>query len=456
MGAARDARTVDELRAEVDIDFGLFNVTLERLAPRYSPISHADAHDEAMRQFVDRNRTDLVARLRSAMLKRFDAREPIEGWAELRSLRWLSAPESWGLTKDSADSVALQAYVEQALTDRVGALVAKKGDGLPAYEQVRSRNIALVRSIASDLVALVRAAGRPLPAILADPEPAEAITTRFDQVGVFDFRDLTENDVVAWLAALRQWPSGMPQTTELGVHGLSQDVLTRTQAAAARARAERLRLRRIITIGDREFDVETGDYGQLLTELQQSFDDSPGIKASRNRFARLEPPAAVRKASASASGRPRAAITPDSMLSPAQREAIGFVGEWFAYHWLRRYHPAADEFSWVSTNRRRVFPGDVGDDSLGFDFRVGSGKQPLMFEVKASRSEGGRIELGETEVRAAQRFAGSERWRILVITSVFDASRLTVTMLPNPFSAGGRGLYREEGGALRFSYRLEN
>ncbi|MFF7643096.1 protein NO VEIN domain-containing protein [Streptomyces canus] len=77
---------------------------------------------------------------------------------------------------------------------------------------------------------------------------------------------------------------------------------------------------------------------------------------------------------------------------------------------------------------------DLGDDGLGYDFRVGSGRQPLLFEVKASQGEGGQIELGESEVRAAQRHTGSDRWRILMVTSVLEPSRLRVAMLPSPFS----------------------
>lgn len=68
----------------------------------------------------------------------------------------------------------------------------------------------------------------------------------------------------------------------------------------------------------------------------------------------------------------------DAGLSPAQREAIGYMGEWYAYQWLRgRYSADVDETSWVSSNRRKAFPGPPGDDGLGFDFKVGSGKRPM-------------------------------------------------------------------------------
>ncbi|MFJ6054812.1 hypothetical protein [Streptomyces sp. NPDC092307] len=77
-----------------------------------------------------------------------------------------------------------------------------------------------------------------------------------------------------------------------------------------------------------------------------------------------------------------------------------------------------------------------------------------MFEVKATQGEGGRIELGESEVRVAQRFTGNDRWRLLVVSQVRDPEHMAIRMLPNPFGREGRGRYREEGGALRFSYWL--
>ncbi|MEU0246187.1 DUF3883 domain-containing protein [Streptomyces sp. NPDC006235] len=145
----------------------------------------------------------------------------------------------------------------------------------------------------------------------------------------------------------------------------------------------------------------------------------------------------------------------DSGLTTAQREAIGYVGEWYAYQWLcARYPDRMDETCWVSGNRRKAFPGPSGDDGLGFDFRVGSGSQPYLYEVKATAGEGGRFELGESEVRAARQHAGNDRWRLLVVTHALTSHRVAIQMLPNPYGKRGQGRYREEGGALRFSYPL--
>ncbi|MFY0511884.1 protein NO VEIN domain-containing protein [Streptomyces anulatus] len=131
------------------------------------------------------------------------------------------------------------------------------------------------------------------------------------------------------------------------------------------------------------------------------------------------------------------------------------VGEWYAYQWLCvRYPDSMDETGWVSGNRRKTFPGPSGDDSLGFDFRVGSGNQPYLYEVKATGGEGGRFELGGSEVRAARQHAGNDRWRLLVVTNALTPHKVAIQMLPNPYGKRGQGRYREEGGTLRFSYLL--
>lgn len=458
IACARTARGIDELRLVLGIDFAALNDTLQSLAPHHDPISHAEAHEEAVRGYLDLHKKELVNRLRWAAKNDFDARRPLADWQSLRSLDWITAPAAWAYTVDTASSELLERHVEEQLTLRLGEPAPRKGDTLPAFEQVRSGNNRVIAATAADLVALVKAAGRPLPAALAGANPAESITAHLDEAGALDFRLLTPDDVVAWLAVLGHWPDGMAATTDPGRHGLTTVDLDRVRNAAEHERRERERRRRTLSVGGREFDVQSGDFTELTVELQRALDNDavPGLSSGRAIFTRLQPmkPASRTPETDRRRGR-RYGGAPDAGLSPAQREALGYMGEWYAYHWLRgRYSVGMDETSWVSSNRRKAFPGPSGDDGLGFDFKVGSGKRPMMFEVKATRGDGGQIELGESEVRAAQQHAGNERWRLLVVTSVLDPERVDIHMLPNPFGKQGRGRYREEGGALRFSYRL--
>ncbi|MGW6891050.1 sacsin N-terminal ATP-binding-like domain-containing protein [Streptomyces chartreusis] len=450
---ARRARDIDELRDAAGIGFAEFNGTLAALAPRYPMTSRRDTHREAIQVFLEVHRGALLDRLRRARLARFDAHQAQPDWQQLRELTEIEPPAEWDHTLDTATPRQVCARVEEVLADRLGSHLPMEGADLPAYTSLLPRNRAVIRAAAPDLAALIRACRRPLPAPLADSDPAESVTELLDGVGALDFRLLDADGIAAWLAALGHWPAGMLASADPAVHGVTALDLDNGRKAADSARAQRERRQRIVTISGKELDVHAGDFTELTVELQRALDADPKLLSSRNVFAPLTP-MAPRTSGPSSNPRGGAGRGEGRVLSTAQREAIGYAGEWLAYQWLCRHYPAANETSWVSTNRRKFFPGLPGDDGLGYDFRVSSGRHPLLFEVKASQGEGGQIELGETEVRAAQRHAGSNRWRILVVTSALEPARLRVLMLPNPFSSRGRDLYREEGGALRFSYRI--
>jgi hypothetical protein len=76
-----------------------------------------------------------------------------------------------------------------------------------------------------------------------------------------------------------------------------------------------------------------------------------------------------------------------------------------------------------------------------------------MYEVKTSQSDGAQIELGETQVLAAQKNARNELWRLLVVTNVLNENR-RIRMLRNPFNPQARGHYTFVGQDLRLRYVL--
>ncbi|MFC4507296.1 MULTISPECIES: sacsin N-terminal ATP-binding-like domain-containing protein [Streptomyces] len=456
---ARAARGTDELRRDLGIGFAELNDTLRAMNPPLEPISHADEHEEALRTYLDLRKKELVNRLRWAVLEDFDARRPMPDWPSVRALDWITAPEAWTYTVDTADTGSLEAHVEAQLALRLGRAVPlpRSGERLPAPDQVRGANLRTITGLAADLAVLVRAAGHPLPTALTGVEPAEEVTARLEAAGALDFRPLSPTDVVGWLAALGQWPDGMAMATDPERHGLSEGDLDRVRNAAEHERRERERKRRSISVGGRDFDVHSGDFTALTRELDRVLQSgsAPAITAAGPlRFTDPRPQTGRTQASSHTRGRRYGGGT-DSGLTTAQREAIGYVGEWYAYQWLCACYPdRMDETGWVSGNRRKAFPGPSGDDGLGFDFRVGSGSRPYLYEVKATGGEGGRFELGESEVRAARQHAGNDRWRLLVVTHTLTPHKMAIQMLPNPYGKRGRGRYREEGGALRFSYLL--
>jgi hypothetical protein len=76
------------------------------------------------------------------------------------------------------------------------------------------------------------------------------------------------------------------------------------------------------------------------------------------------------------------------------------------------------------------------------------------YEVKSTLGDGGQVELGETQVRAAQENARNANWRLLVVTNVLNENR-RIRMLRNPFHPASRGQYEFVGQGLRLRYVIQ-
>ncbi|WP_238782733.1 sacsin N-terminal ATP-binding-like domain-containing protein [Streptomyces monomycini] len=140
---ARAAGGTDELRRVLGIGFAELNDTLRAMSPPLDPVSHAAEHEEALRTYLGLRKKELVNRLRWAVLEDFDARRPMPDWPSVRALDWITAPEAWAYTMDTADTGILEAHVEVQLALRLGRSVPlpRSGERLPASDQVRGREL---------------------------------------------------------------------------------------------------------------------------------------------------------------------------------------------------------------------------------------------------------------------------------------------------------------------------
>lgn len=461
IGAARTAATSEELRVSVGVKFADFNSTLATLTPQYAPVSHQAAHEQALRQHLALCHRSLCDQLRWARIPDFDARRPQADWPDLRSFDWVTVPEAWGITVDEATRAELTDLVADAVVARLGYAPPVGGPVLPALDTVAAANKARVTRAGPDLARLARAWANShrvtLTSVLSSDDPGAEIAALFDANGVLDFRDLSDDDIPAWLDALGWWPAGMPATADPAIAGVSAEQLAAADSAATVARRERERRRRLVRIGDHDIDVGVGagDMAALMDALQVNLDANPAIITGPNRISDLQRlPATRPRGGGGGGGGGGGSGDPMGGLSDEQRQALGFAGEWLAYQWLIRLYPEANESSWVSTNRRRVFAGDPGNDSLGFDFRVERARGPIMFEVKASRDDPGIFTLTDSEIREARRHARDGRWRLLIVPFVSEPAWCRVLRLPNPFEARAEGLFRAEGEGIRYRYHL--
>jgi hypothetical protein len=457
LAAALDAPDLATLQRKLKIPLRELNTTLSSLGNRYPVIDYSQQHAEDFSDYLRSLRDRLLDRLRWARWDRFAAFDPQPDWPQLRRVESIGPDPNWGTTVDTVPPDLMDARLEEELTRLLGAGPAVSGPPLPRLSDCAKVNAELVDGTAAKLTRLVRAwlvrQGVPIEKPWAGEETAgRELLGALDMAGALDFAELSLPDVLRWLQVLNIWPADMLPTDDLAMLGITADDLDHQKTEEQRQRAERARQQRTVHIDDEPFDLDEG-FNALREALAQSLEKTPGFLATRRRFASLqeidERPTRDSRSGGGGSGTSRRPPDPP----PQQKLAIGFAGEWLAYQWLtQQYGPDFTQECWVSRYRERLFPGS-GNDDLGWDFEVPVPRGRHYYEVKATLTDGGQIELGETQVIAAQENARNRRWRLLVITNVFNENR-RIHMLRNPFDPATRGRYSFVGEGLRLRYLI--
>lgn len=451
--AAQQAADLDSLRIAIGATLSEINHTLAAMEPARPPIDYTMRHEETFGLHVLGCWPRLTDQLRWARLEVFRARTPIAGWTTLRDRNSLRPDPAWGLTFDTLDERTMTERAQHQLSELLGGPPPPTGPELPSIHIVRENNALEIGRLAPLVARTVRAwcatHAESVPAALRDSADERSLVQLLDSAGALDFEPLDLASLLTWAGSLGAWPSSMPLTMDCTALGLTEQDLDAEQNEVERQQEERQRARRTVAVDGVAIDVG-GGYDALRQQLIESLERSPDFVTTRARFARLEPMIqSVRRGGGGVSrpskGTPRGSET--------QRNAIGFAGEWLAYRWLSARHKAVfTDDCWVSANRARHLPGSPGDDGLGYDFSVPSPGGPLLYEVKATIGPPGEFMLGESEIRAAQQYAGGDRWRLIVITEALSAGR-ELRLLNNPFRTRSRGTFSFAGQGLRVQYR---
>jgi len=455
---ALDAPNLAALQRQLGISLRELNATLSSLGDRYSVIDYSQEHAEDFSDRLRQVRDRLLDRLRWARWDRFAAFDPQPDWQQLRRIESIGPDPDWGTTIDTLTADLMDARIEDELARLLGAAPPTSGPALLRLSEYARANAELVDGAATRLAKLVRAwlmrQGLPIGKPWADEEEAgRDLLAALDAAGALDFSELTLPNVLGWLQVLDIWPSDMSPTDDPATLGITAEDLDHQKADEQRQRAERARQQRIVHIDDEPFDLEEG-YSALREALAQSLDKTPGFLTARRRFAGLKEVDSRQDRGGRAGGGGSGAGRRPPELSTQQKVAVGFAGEWLAYQWLaQQYGPDFTQDCWVSRYREQLFPGS-GNDNLGWDFEVPVRHGRHYYEVKSTLADGGQIELGETQVIAAQENARNRQWRLLVITNVLNEKR-RIHMLRNPFDPDSRGRYSFVGQGLRLRYVID-
>ena len=453
-----DAGNVDGLRISLGLPLAALNATLFMLGDRYKPIDYSEQHAEEFADHVRRTRDRIFDRIRWTRWDRFTAFEPQADWTAVRRLDVLTPDSGWGLTLDVLTTELMEARIDAELERVLDVAPPTTGVPLESMTECSKNNSQTIKVSIGSLTVTVRAwlsvLGLPIESPWHDPDvAARALPEALDAAGALDFVELEPSTLLRWLQVLCSWPSDMPLTIDLDELGLSKEDIEAQRSEEAQRRADAVRARRTVYLDNQPFEIG-GDLTEFAAALDRSLEATPRFLTSRNRFASLQEVSEGATRTKGSGGGATGGSSRQPRLSDAQRDAVGFAGEWLAYKWLDRLH--GDDFSpecWASAYRELAFPG-IGNDGLGWDFQVPTRQGLLMYEVKTSQGEGGQLELGETQVLAAQLNARNGRWRLLVITDVLNESR-RIRMLRNPFDPRSRGQYVFVGQGLRLRYTPE-
>jgi hypothetical protein len=454
--ACREAEGLSSLRDRLGISYADFNRALLALGPPYRPIRNPEGHKQSLAYHKQQNREQIFLSLRQKFLDDFNHGRPLTEYARLRTLDSLTPDPDWLDLCETPTAIMLWERTNAWLVATGASPVGGTESGLPLIDEVRLKNSKFLDAVAKEMVLIVQVwcwkNNAPPPSIWGTADPAAQIKQAADTECLFDFELLDNARVISWLRGKGHWPHAMPPTTEHNELGLTQaDVEQREREIALQKNAYDFE-RRSIEINNKRVLADSQNYTSIVEIISSTV---------TNRFLASSPSLAKlseMKGSGGGKGKGGGAWGGgygSNRLSEQQRGAIGLVGEYLAFQWLKHHYGSdVNDDSWKSSYRNYVLGGTAGSDSLGYDFEVIRKHTTLMFEVKASSSERAEIELGETEVNRAQLNHRNNRYRILYIANVLDPKRRYIRVLPNPFSDRGRGLFRLAGTGLRYQFKI--
>lgn len=455
---ASSTATADQTRRMLGVPLAAYNSNLTRRFPEQPLVTNKLAQVDEFRLRVQTRRSELRERVRRSRYPQFASGIAQDDWRSIRNLEFLNCDPAWATSLDELGDNLIDRRIDYQI-ERVAGKEAIDAV-LPSWEEVQEANGKPLRQRLIELQNTVQAwcqrEKRAAPTEWVTAGFDESLRDRLDRVGALDFTLLDNEQLVLWLVRVHAWPGGMEQSSDPAHHGLTSDEINAQQSTQARERAERLRASKQVTYRDQVFDVDTNMSG--LAETVKSFlQRSPEIVSGSNSFSSLKSVPQPQQGRDGRSGLGASAFQASRRPSSDQSAAIGLVGEMLAFEWLRKHHrnSRVDETCWRSKNVAQVYEGVVGDDGLGYDFEILQKRGSLLYEVKATSSDAGMIELGETEVHCAQEHSGGDRWRLLIVEHVLSAEP-RIHLLPNPFGRKSRGKFRFVGNSVRLNFTLQD
>ncbi len=456
--------SIETAALELDADLGALNIVLISLGPPYQAIDRTSHHKEGFAAHLVRQQGKVRESLRGAFRPQFAAGD-LSRYVAARNVPPPSIPSGAGSTLLRSTPVELASW----LTEWFHRLGVNELDVLPTNSQsidtVGDQNLKLLKAAAPMVrLILIRKLGADAEIVRfwRDPDGLEGgLAALANAGGWVDFDVLDEAAMLGWLARSGHWPAGWPRSLTLSDHGMSEEDIEALKAAERKARELVLNPPRMLQYSGGSFVVGQTSLAAVTQQISDLAESNAELLASSTKTARGIAPI-PRPSGGAGGGGSGGNGNSVSRMTEDEKKIIGYFGEAIAFAWLKAKfgrNRVVDYKSWKSEYRFHAC-GETGDDWLGYDFEIQSGRATWFFEVKATSiadpSDLGMIELGSTEIAKAEMCRAENRahYRILRVTDALRPERATLTVLPNPRSDEGLKFYTEQKSAgVRLHFR---
>lgn len=456
LARARETSSVEALAIAMDTNLASLNPILEKLGPPYQPIDRTSAHGVTLAAFLSRQQAFIRESIRGHFRPLWASFVDLEPYRAARAAPPLALPDGVGLAQISISQAEMQAWLATWLTNLGVSPITAMPGAKDLIEPVRELNHRLLRSMVSlcRVAVLIRGDERRKERWAVEADAQRLLVETANVRGWAEFGPLDHTTALRWLTIDGWWEADWGTTFSLEGLGITQEQVDRVLAEDARVRAEAAMKRQQINHSGGIFTVGKDSYAQLVDDIIGKATGNAALIATSTRPLR-SPHKIVLKTPGSGGGggdRGSPSNKPRDRKSDEERKLIGFFGEMIAFEWLKEKYGARrviDETCWKSLYRTHVF-GGLGNDGLGYDFEVGTGKHQWFFEVKATANDdiGDRqvVELGSSEIAKAEscRAEGRSHYRILFVTNALAPECARIFVLHNPRSRQGLEFYTEQ------------
>ena len=451
LARAKDAVSVDALALSIDANLEALNPTLAKLGPPYRVVDRTAAHEMALAAFLARQNALIRESIRARYHPTWDERGDLASYRATRSAAPLRLADGIGLTHGLLSQAMLQEWLARWLADLGVSAITEMPSPREAIDTVREANFRLLRSmVPTARVAVLTRGNATLKSRWASEAEAErALVETAGSSGWADFGLLDGGAAFSWMTASGFWDPVLGMNFTLDALGLNQEDIERVQASDRRAREEASIKRQQIDHSGGTFTVGRDSYASLVDDILARAGQNADLLDTSTRPLRGTHKIVLRTPGSGGGG---TSTRQPQRKSNEERELIGFFGEIIAFKWLKQKYGerrVIDETCWKSLYRTHIY-GGTGNDSLGYDFEVGTGKHQWFFEVKATSSDdvGVRqmVELGSSEIAKAEscRAEGRSHYRILFVTNALQPEAARIFVLHNPRSRQGLDFYTEQ------------